>query len=368
MNWASLRKPTDMPDWNDHPQVLSPVGRTFDDLMAPGDRRQDLPGYEPVYRDFVDYIVRCTHRIWEEKNIGLCRSHYGDDCVMHTLAGPTQGAETVVQNTVGAMAMSSDRRVIAEDVIWSEEPEGNLYSSHRITSSSTHMGDDPMLGSASRREAGVTTIADCLCRENKIIEEWLVRDNLRAVWQVGADPWAIARKQAENDCQGDQSRHRWRSEAIARVRSNKDVAVPQGHPAVLAAAMLRNAFREDMYGDAANALSPSAEIRWPTNRHGFGRGFWIGCLTQLRASLQRVSYTLDHIAARPLPRGDIAVALRWSLAGTHAGSGVWGEASGKEILILAVSHYRIRAGAIVEDVTVFDELAVLRQTLGGLGA
>jgi hypothetical protein len=40
---------------------------------------------------------------------------------MHTLAGPTQGAETVVQNTIGAMAMSSDRQVIAEDVIWSDE-------------------------------------------------------------------------------------------------------------------------------------------------------------------------------------------------------------------------------------------------------
>jgi hypothetical protein len=47
---------------------------------------------------------------------------------------------------------------------------------------------------------------------------------------------------------------------------------------------------------------------------------------------------------------------------------VWGAPSGKEILILAVSHYRIRAGAIVEDVTVFDELAVLRQIAGGLGA
>jgi hypothetical protein len=33
-----------------------------------------------------------------------------------------------------------------------------------------------------------------------------------------------------------------------------------------------------------------------------------------------------------------------------------------------MSHYRIRAGAIIEDYTVFDELAVLRQIAGGLGA
>jgi hypothetical protein len=357
-----------MLNWDDHPQVLSPVGRSFADLLAPGPRRQELPGYEPVYRDFVDYIVRCTHRIWEEKNIGLCRTHYSDDCVMHTLAGPTQGAEIVVQNTIGAMAMSSDRQVIAEDVIWSDEGNGNLYSSHRIVSSSTHLGDDEMLGPATRRETGVMTIADCLCRENKIVEEWLVRDNLRAVWQVGGDPWSVARDQAQADREGDQSRHQWREAAIARVRSGEDAPIGSGHPAELPASMLARAFRDDMYGDAAKSLSPAAEIRWPSNRRGFGRGYWIGCMTQLRASLHRVSYVLDHVAARPLPGGDVAVALRWWVAGVHEGGGVWGPPSGRDLLLMAVSHYRIRSSAIIEDYTVFDELAVLRQIAGGLGA
>jgi len=77
--------------------------------------------------------------------------------------------------------------------------------------------------------------------------------------------------------------------------------------------------------------------------------------------------TIDHIAARPLPHGDVAVALRWSLAGVHAGGGVWGPASGRDVLVMAISHYRLRAGMIVEDLTVFDELAVLRQICGGLG-
>ena len=81
-----------------------------------------------------------------------------------------------------------------------------------------------------------------------------------------------------------------------------------------------------------------------------------------------VAYRLEHIAARPLPGGDVAVALRWSLAGTHKGNGIWGEPSGRELLVMAVSHYRLRGGLIVEDVTVFDELAILRQIAGGFGA
>ena len=357
-----------MTQWNDLPEVRSPVGRPLAELLELGPRRQELPGFDPVYRDFVDYIIRCTHRIWEEKNIGLCRTHYGDDCVMHTLAGPAVGAETVVQGTIGALAMSSDRQVIGEDVIWSADSDGRLYSSHRITSQMTHMGDDVMLGAATWRGIGVTTIADCACRENRIVEEWLVRDNWRAVAQVGGDPWALAQVQAAADRTGDAARHDWRLEAIAAVRTSADCPIDDGHPAATPAAMLRAAFRDDLYGDAAAALSPAVEVRWPSNRHGFGRGYWIGCATQLRALLHDVRLRIEHVAARPLPAGDIAVAVRWSLSGVHGGSGLWGPATGRDLLLMAVSHYRLRGSAVVEDVTVFDELAVLRQVAGGLGA
>ena len=57
-----------------------------------------------------------------------------------------------------------------------------------------------------------------------------------------------------------------------------------------------------------------------------------------------------------------------SMARILHGFGVWGPASGRDLLMLAISHYRLRARAIVEDLTVFDELAVLRQICGGLGA
>lgn len=354
--------------WDALPAVRSPTGRSIADVLAPGPRRQALPGYEPVYRDFVDYIIRCTHRIWEEKNVGLCRSHYAADCAIHTLAGPVSGVGAVVQNTIATLGATPDRALIGQDVIWSDDGASGLYSSHRIVSRSTHIGADALLGAATMHGNGVMTIADCLCRDNRIVEEWLVRDNLRAVLQIGADPWAVAGAQAAADRLGDPARHAWRAEAIAATRCGVDAAIPAGHPVEAAAAMLRTAWRDDRFGDAAAALSPAAEIRWPSNRRGTGRGFWIGCLTQIRACLHDVAWRRDHVAARPLPHGDVAVALRWSLAGTHGGAGVWGAATGREVLVMAVSHFRLRGGAIVEDVTIFDELALLRQIAGGLGA
>ncbi len=139
--------------WNQLPDVRSPAGGTAADLLAEGPRRQALPGFGPVYRDIVDHIVRCTHRIWEQKDIGLCRSHYADSCVMHTLDGPSSGVENVVQGTLSALSAFADRQVVAEDVIWSEDAPGLFYASHRITSGSTHEGVDALYGATARATA-----------------------------------------------------------------------------------------------------------------------------------------------------------------------------------------------------------------------
>jgi hypothetical protein len=86
--------------WKADPAVVSPAERSIEDLLIERPRRQALEGFEPLYSDIVDYIIRCTHRIWEEKNVGLCRSHYGADCAIHTLAGDVSGVEQVVRNTL----------------------------------------------------------------------------------------------------------------------------------------------------------------------------------------------------------------------------------------------------------------------------
>ena len=37
---------------------------------AAGQRTMSMDGFNPRYRDFVDYIIGITHEIWEEKGIG----------------------------------------------------------------------------------------------------------------------------------------------------------------------------------------------------------------------------------------------------------------------------------------------------------
>ncbi|HLL09693.1 MAG TPA: ester cyclase [Rubrivivax sp.] len=355
--------------WNQHPQVRSPVGRPIGELLAARQRHQPLDGFDAEYHDFVDYIVRCTHRIWEQKDIGLCRTHYADDVVMHTLAGPAHGREAVVQSTLGALAAYADRQVVAEDVIWSEDAPGLFYSSHRITSRSTLEGRDGVYVTAPGGAAQMaTTVADCLVRQNLIVEEWLYRDNARAALQMQHEPQVVAHAQAEADRLGDPQRHAWRTQWIDQVRSATQAWPEAGHPAEGPMRMLRTALVDDLYGEAMATVSPSVEVRWPTGRRGWGHGYLIGCLVQLRAQLHDFRFVVEHWTARPLPNDEVAVALRWAACGVHASQGAWGPASGREILVAGSSHYVLRQGRIVRDQTVFDELAVLRQVLGGLGA
>ncbi len=61
--------------------------RDYTDLPDAGSRHaQGMDGFEPIYTDIVDYIIRCTHRIWDEKNIGLIYTHYTHNAVVSFLA------------------------------------------------------------------------------------------------------------------------------------------------------------------------------------------------------------------------------------------------------------------------------------------
>ena len=75
--------------------------------------------------------------------------------------------------------------------------------------------------------------------------------------------------------------------------------------------------------------------------------------------------TVDHVAALAVEGGH-DIAIRWSLAGTHDGGALYGAASGRAVYILGVTHWRVTDGLIADEVTVFDEVALLRQIEGGL--
>jgi hypothetical protein len=114
-----------------------------------------------------------------------------------------------------------------------------------------------------------------------------------------------------------------------------------------------------------DVYSPAAHSQQPGGRLLFGHGEIAGWATALLATFSDARFRIDHVASVDGEAGrDIAV--RWEMAGTHDGAGLYGPSTGEEAYVLAVTHWRVRDGVIVDEVTVFDEIALLRQLEGGL--
>ena len=109
------------------------------------------------------------------------------------------------------------------------------------------------------------------------------------------------------------------------------------------------------------AYSPAAHWAGPSGRRLFGWGEIAGWFTALIGSFGDARISIQHVAAV-----DYMIAVRWELAGTHDGGALYNAATNEPIYILAVTHWRIAHGVIVDEVTVFDEVALMRQMEGGL--
>ncbi len=347
-------------------------GRDIAQILEPqGAPRQNIPGFDPEYSDIVDYILRCTHRIWEQKDVGLIATHYGSDIVVHMMTGPAFGMGGVIAGTARTLSAFPDRTLTGEAVIWSDEGaksgEGAYLSSHRITSTATNLGTSE-LGPATGKRITFTTIADCLCKENLIIEEWLVRDYSHMALQLGYHPRSVARIHAAADRAKDEDRAQWRQVAMAGVLDNvltpwTNAAMPNPltEPHAFAHAFFDQIINHARFGRVREAYSPAAHWAGPGGRRLFGWGEITGWFTALIGSFGDSRLHIQHVAAV-----DNMIAVRWELTGTHDGGALYGAATGEPIYILAVTHWKIAHGMIVDEVTVFDEVALMRQMEGGL--
>lgn len=341
------------------PLAITRVALTDEtDLLNPQPgRRMDLPGFDDEFVDFPDYIIRITDRIWHQREVELCERYYTADCLVHTLAGDVIGARAVTENTYAMMAAFPDRRLEPDNVIWSDDGADGFYSSHLITSTMTNEGPSEF-GPATGKAARVLTIADCLCRDNKIYKEWLVRDTAGLVSQLGFDPDALARKQAQADLAAGKS--------LIDFHSGKRAATYEPQPslaqdtliidptAVIAAILSGGPSLEAQYFDRARGL-------YPGNADLYGRreiaAFW----GDIFEAISDFTMRIEHVNAVPYLDGAQDIAVRLSMAGTHTGDGRYGPASGAPVYIMAACHWRVIHGRIHSEWMVWDDLALRRQ-------
>lgn len=352
--------------------------------------------------DIVDFILGITFEIWEQRGIELIHGYYAPDVEVFGLEGRIHGAQAMVDGTRATLQAFPDRLLIGDNVVWSGDRENGFYSSHRITSPMTNLGPSAF-GAATGRRVTVTNIADCVVENGVITREWLLRDNLALVRQLGFDERQAARRLAAGQ---DKESRDWLRAQTLRVHRGATAAAPPerhiagqsasaGRPGPMRAAVAdrhsapgacapsdrapaATAFDADAFAGglltalwderatekAQHCYAPYAVLhRSPIERHS-GREAVIAHYAGLNRAFGNPRVSLDHVACQPFGSNGWDVAARWSLAGEHAGAFAGVAATGNPVFVLGVSHWRVVAERVAAEWTVFDQLAVLGQLLG----
>jgi len=69
---------------------------------------------------------------------------------------------------------------------------------------------------------------------------------------------------------------------------------------------------------------------------------------------------VDHAVALEEPGRPLRVAVRWRLAGRHAGRGAFGSPTNAEVLVLGITHAEFAGGRINRAWWLVDELSLYR--------
>lgn len=311
--------------------------------------------------DIVDFILGITFEIWEQRGVDLIHRYYAPDVEVYGMEGVIHGAQAMVDGTRRMLEAFPDRLLLGDNVVWSGSRESGFYSSHRITSPMTNLGPSAF-GEATGRRVYITNVADCVVEEGVVTREWLMRDNLALVRQLGFEPAEAALGLAARVGPEDRD---WMAREMKRVAQAEPLTVTRGTDAA-DGTRLATEFLATQWGSAGapahwDLYAPYAVLhRSPVERYS-GRDAIKEHYADLQRAFGNPRISLDHVACQPFGSGGMDIAARWTAAGSHADTFAGTDATGKPVFVLGVSHWRTAAGRIVAEWTVFDQLAVLGQ-------
>ena len=328
--------------------------------LAPAEP-QTLDGFDPRYRNLVDYIIGITYDIWETKGIGEIRGSYAEDVYMHLGPATYRGRDRVIDATLDTLQAFPDRVPHGEAVIWSRAKGNKWFSSHRLGSTATHRGAHAIFGNPTGKRIFFRSVADCTVANDRVDEEWLIRDDYHILDQLGLDPVDLARRS-----------DRYRGSIEDRRRPRPENLIPRypiaqyapgdydGDPSV---ALVLALFQEVYHGNFFNRLdtyyAETALVESICQRRYGGIGQIRDYLVALFAAIPRAEVILDRITCN---RGAVdKVAVRWTIAGVHRHHGLFGPPSGRDVQVVGITHFELSQGKIRRQWDLFDHFDVLCQ-------
>lgn len=348
--------------------VLQIERRDFVDLV-PQDRPrvQPMRGFDPIYTDIVDYIVRCTHLIWDERDVGLIYTHYTHNPYVYLTTKTLYTREEVVYDTIQRLVSLPERRGMATQVVWSGNENDGFYTSHLVTGTGRH-SQYGHYGAPTGRTFTSRTIADCMIFENKIYREWIVADQMAILRQLGIDPQPFAEVLARG--------HFEKGMLALDIGENRRLIgqyPPESEPDLEIASndierhtlrWLHEVMNRRMFGKIKDVYAPTVMFHGPLMVELYGIASVMQQTIGLVGSLPDAAFLPQHVCSVPCEEGGTKVAVRWIMEGHHLGYGLLqslGAPTGKRVQVMGISHFHYKNGRIVDEWRVYDELSLLMQ-------
>ena len=318
-----------------------------------------MKGFSNRWKDFPDYIIGITREIWEDRGIATLNHYYARDIPVRSPMGVSRGNQAVIAATMATCHEFPDRQLYAEDVIWSDDPEHGLLSSHRLITSATHARDG-QFGPATQKRWTVRVIADCAAKDDTIYDEWLVRDYGGIVRQIGLEPRAFAAGLIEREGGPDRATRPFTPDADIdggyRGRGNDNewgLRYAETLSRVMEADFIHLHATCDraILGEYAGALR-TLGVEETT-------AFWLG----LRSAFPSAVFSVHHVIGMEGGMLPPRAAVRWSLDGRHDGWGGFGPPTGAPVHVMGISHAEFGPWGLRREFALIDEIAVWKQIL-----
>jgi len=326
---------------------------------------QALLGFDPDYRNIIDYIVRITYRIWEtdKREVEYIGDCYSDDSLVYDDYGLQIGNKKIIADTHHTTGAFPDIILDAEEVIWAGDDEIAFHTSHltRIIATNTKPS---RYGAATGAKINVPVIANCVAKGNDIFLEHVMYNTSAMLQQLGIDLWDEAERLVADPPAGwprtDKVWHELRS-AVSPTRAISELEpIATFDPDAFARTVHDNMWNGD--GSALDKHYASQfKFEGTTNRQFDGVEKYRAYVNELRAAFPDLAMQVDEVYWMGNDQDGYLISTRWSAEATHTGGTLYRDPTHAACQVWGITQWQVNHEKIEQEWQLFNEFDLIMQ-------
>jgi len=330
-------------------------------------KSQPMKGFEVQYKNIIDYIVRITYHIWEDKNIGYIYDTYSKDCRVWDEFGLQSGSEKIVADTVHTNNAFPDIRLFADEVIWAGDDNASFHTSHRTIITGTNTGYSKF-SEPTGKPVRLFCIANCVAKNNEIYYENVVYDTAALIKQLGLNVNQVAKDIANKGEIGPFAPDFKNSKPKRKTGKAKPISfeIPEKVSNVreFVHSIFNTIWNRRNFSAIDHVYSDNIVFEGSTGRLFKGKKQLRSFIISIVASFPDLALSIEDIYWMGNEQDGYLVSIRWGAIGAHKGNGYYGAPTDKECYIWGITQWQIENNKIIKEWTAFNEFGILMQLLG----